>query len=151
MTRAEVTQLLMDIKCIYPNFTLNDSVAEAWVRIFQDYEYDPIAASFNKYAKTNEYCPVPASIIKIYSEGKAKLDHAVGRDYGLVMELLTSMNGANVFSEVEKYRQWTKTIPEMYRMQKSANMVRLLHEYQKDHIGIPFNFYEWLDENKKKV
>ena len=151
MTRAEVTQLLMDIKCIYPNFTLNDSVAEAWVKIFQEYEYEPIVASFNKYAKTNEYCPVPASIIKLYNEGKAKLDHAVGRDYGLVMELLTSMNGANVFSEVEQYRQWTKTIPEIYRMQKSANMVRLLHEYQKDHIGIPFNFYEWLEENKKKV
>lgn len=151
MTRAEVTQLLMDIKCIYPNFTLNDSVAEAWVRIFQDYEYEPMAASFNKYAKTNEYCPVPASIIKIYNEGKAKLDHAVGRDYGLVMELLTTMNGSNVFSEVEYYRQWTKEIPEMYRMEKSAKMVALLHEYQKGHIGKLFNFYDWLEENKKKV
>lgn len=151
MTRAEVTNLLMDIKSVYPNFTLNDAVAEAWVKIFQDYEYEPMAASFNKYARLNEYCPVPASIIKIYNEGKAKLDHAVGRDYGLVMELLTTMNGSNVFSEVEYYRQWTREIPEMYRMKKSANMVRLLHEYQKEHIGQPFNFYDWLEENKKKV
>lgn len=151
MTRAEVTQLLMDIKCIYPNFTLNDAVAEAWVRIFQDYEYEPMAASFNKYAKTNEYCPVPASIIKIYNEGKAKLDHSVGKDYGLVMELLTTMNGANVFDEVEHYRQWTKEIPEMTRMKKSSNMVMLLRAYQRDHIGQPFNFYDWLEENKKKV
>lgn len=151
MKRAEVTNLLMDIKNVYPNFTLNDAVAEAWVKIFQNYEYEPMAASFNKYAKSNEYCPVPASIIKIYNEGKAKMDSAVGRDYGRVMELLTSMNGANVFSEVEYYRQWTKTLPEMYRMQQSAKMVRLLEEYQNDHIGLPMNFYEWLDKNKERV
>lgn len=151
MVLEEVGTMIKTIKSYYPSFIVNENVVEAWLWIFKDYEYEPIMASLNKYVKSNEYCPVPASIIKIYNEGKAKLDHAVGRDYGLVMELLTTMNGSNVFSEVEYYRQWTREIPEMYRMKKSANMVSLLHEYQKEHIGQPFNFYDWLEENKKKV
>lgn len=151
MIAKEVGMMLKTIKSYYPSFVVNENVVEAWLWIFKDYEYEPIMASLNKYVKSNEYCPVPASIIKIYNEGKAKLDRSVGRDYGLVMELLTTMNGANVFSEVEYYRQWTKEIPEMNRMKKSSNMVMLLRAYQRDHIGQPFNFYDWLEENKKKV
>ena len=90
MIAKEVGMMLKTIKSYYPSFVVNENVVEAWLWIFKDYEYEPIMASLNKYVKSNEYCPVPASIIKIYNEGKAKLDHAVGRDYGLVMELLTN-------------------------------------------------------------
>lgn len=151
MIDKEVGYMLKSIKSYYPSFVINENVVEAWLWIFKDYEYEPIMASLFKYVKTNEYCPVPASIIKIYNEGKAKMDSAVGRDYGRVMELLTAMNGSNVFGEVEYYRQWTKTLPEICRMQNSAKMVKILEEYQKDHIGLPMNFYEWLDKNKERV
>lgn len=150
MTDTEVIAMLTKIKSYYQNFVLNDGVAEAWIEIFKDYECEPIMASMRKYVKSNDYCPVPASILKLYEEGKAKLNHAVGHDYEELMSILTFMCGkVDVNAEVDYYRQWTKTVPEMIRMRVSANMIAKLKDYGNKHLGEEFDFFKWLDDNKE--
>lgn len=147
MTNTEVIAMLTKIKSYYQNFVLNDGVADAWIEIFKDYECEPIMASMRKYVKSNEYCPVPASIIKLYDEGKAKLDHAVGHDVEELMSVLTFMcQRSDVCNEVEYYRQWIRKVPEMVRMRVSANTLERLKDYGNNHIGEEFDFIKWLEE-----
>lgn len=150
MTDTEVIAMLTKIKSYYQNFVLNDGVAESWIDIFKDYECEPIMASMRKYVKSNEYCPVPASIIKIYDEAKAKLDKSVGEDIYELVGVLTFMLGkSDVFAEVDIYREWIKTVPEMHRMGISKRMIAKLKQYGNAHIGEEFDFGKWLDENKE--
>ena len=152
MTDSEVIKMLTKIKSYYQNFVLNDGVAEAWVDIFKDYECEPIMASMIKYVKSNEYCPVPASIIKIYDEAKAKLDKSVGENIYELVGILTFMLGkSDVFGEVDIYRAWIKTVPEMHRMGISKRTIAKLKQYGNDHIGEEFDFSKWLEENKETV
>lgn len=150
MTEIEVATMLDMIKDCHQNFIITDSTIKTWYMLFADYECDPIMASARKYLRTNEYCPVPASILKLYEEGKAKLNHAVGHDYEELMSILTFMCGkVDVNTEVEYYRQWTKTVPEMIRMRVSANMIEKLKDYGNKHLGEEFDFFKWLDNNKE--
>ena len=150
MTDTEVIAMLTKIKSYYQNFVLNDSVAEAWIEIFKDYECEPIMASMRKYVKSNEYCPVPASILKLYEEGKSKLNQAVGHDVEELMSVLTFMcQRSDVCNEVEYYRQWIKTVPEMVRMKVSANTLARLKEYGNKHVGEYFDFIEWLKKQNE--
>ena len=150
MTDTEVIAMLTKIKSYYQNFVLNDSVADAWIEIFKDYECEPIMASMRKYVKSNEYCPVPASILKLYEEGKSKLNQAVGHDVEELMSVLTFMcQRSDVCNEVEYYRQWIKTVPEMVRMKVSANTLARLKEYGNKHVGEYFDFIEWLKKQNE--
>lgn len=150
MTVEEVGRMLKKIKSCYQNFVLNNDVAEAWIDIFSGYENDPIIASLNKYIKSNEYCPVPASILKIYDEAKAKLDKSVGENIYELVGILTFMLGkSDVFGEVDIYRAWIKTVPEMHRMGISKRMIAKLKQYVNAHIGEEFDFSKWLEENKE--
>lgn len=150
MTEEEVGKMLKKIKSCYQNFVLNNDVIEAWIDIFSNYENDPIIASLNKYIKSNEYCPVPASIIKIYDEAKAKLDKSVGENIYELVGILTFMLGkSDVFAEVDLYKEWIKTVPEMHRMGISKRMIAKLKQYGNDHVGEQFDFAKWLNENKE--
>lgn len=150
MTVEEVGRMLKKIKSCYQNFVLNNDVAEAWIDIFSGYENDPIIASLNKYIKSNEYCPVPASIIKIYDEAKAKLDKSVGEDINALVGILTFMLGkSDVFGEVDIYKAWINTVPEMHRMGVSRRMIANLKKYGSSHVAEDFDFAKWLTENKE--
>lgn len=149
MTNKEVCEILNTIKDAYQNFKLDEGVVKTWSMIFSEYEYEPILASLKKYLKTNEYCPVPASIIKLYDEGKAKLNKAIGENTNELVGLLTFMSGnADVFEDVNFYKKWANSIPEINRMQKSAKMINSLKKYGREHLGESFDFKEWLKNYK---
>ena len=151
MTDNEVVEMLTKIKSYYQNFVLNDSVAEAWIMIFKDYEYKPIMASLTKYVKTNEYSPVPASILKIYNEGKAKLDMAVGKNAEELIEVLSIMTLKNdVPSELKVFEEWIKKVPEYDRMVVSKKViVKLKAFYMTDYRGQEFDLADWLKQLEK--
>jgi len=150
MTDTEVIAMLTKIKSYYQNFVLNDGVAEAWIEIFKDYECEPIMASMRKYVKSNDYCPVPASILKIYDEGKAKLNKYITSDYETLMGILTFMlQKSDVASEVDYYRKWISNIPEISRKQVSSKVIENLKQYGNSHIGEKFDFKEWLNLQQK--
>ena len=150
MTETEVITMLTKIKSYYQNFVLNDGVAEAWIDIFKDYECEPIMASMKKYVKSNDYCPVPASILKIYEEGKAKLNKYITSDYETLMGILTFMlQKSDVASEVDYYRKWISNIPEISRKQISSKVIENLKQYGNSHIGEKFDFKEWLNLQQK--
>lgn len=151
MTDTEVILMLTKIKSYYQNFVLNDGVAEAWIEIFKDYECEPIMASMKKYVKASDYCPVPASIIKLYNEGKAKLDSALGHDFEELMSVLTFMcKKSDVGNEVEYYRKWVWKFPEIKQMNISNKTMAKLKKYGNEHIGEDFNFIEWLEKQDEK-
>ena len=85
MTEIEVATMLDMIKDCHQSFQITDSTIKTWSILFESYECEPIMASLKKYLRTNEYCPVPASILKLYEEGKSKLNMAVGHDYEELM------------------------------------------------------------------
>ena len=150
MTKEQVIEILTIIQNTYQNFRVDEGVIKAWIMIFSEYEYEPIMASLKKYIKTGEYCPVPASIIKIYDEAKAKLDKSVGENIYELVGILTFMLGkSDVFGEVDIYRAWIKTVPEMHRMGISKRMIAKLKQYVNAHIGEEFDFSKWLEENKE--
>ena len=152
MTKEQVIEMLSIIKDTYQSFRVDEGVIKAWIMIFSDYECEPIMASLKKYIKTGEYCPVPASILKLYEEGKSKLNMAVGHDYEELMGILTFMlQRSDVGEEVEYYRRWTKTIPEMIRMKISAKTIAKLKGYGSKHIGEEFDFRKWLNEQNKET
>ena len=145
MTDKEVTEMLRKIKSVYQNFTLNDGVLDAWIEIFKDYEYEPIMLSLNKYIRTNEYCPVPASILKLYEDGKAKVDKAISDDlYELIGILSILLDKVNVLREIEHYKHWIKSKSVMRRMTISKKVLQRLRNMptNKD-----FDFIKWLDES----
>lgn len=150
VTDEEIVCMLKKIKSYYQNFALNNDVAEAWIDIFKDYEKEPIMASLVKYVKTNEYSPVPASILKIYDEGKAKLNKYITSDYETMMGILTFMlQKSDVASEVDYYRKWISNIPEISRKQVSCRVIENLKQYGNSHIGEKFDFKEWLNLQQK--
>lgn len=150
MTNEQVAEMLIIIQNTYQNFRVDEGVIKAWIMIFSDYEYEPIMASLKKYIKSGEYCPVPASIIKIYDEAKAKLDKSVGENIYELVGILTFMLGkSDVFMEVDLYRSWIKTVPEMHRMGISKRMIAKLKQYGNTHVGEEFDFAKWLKENKE--
>lgn len=145
MTDKEVTEMLLKIKSVYQNFTLNDGVLDTWIEIFKDYEYEPIMLSLNKYIRTNEYCPVPASILKLYEDGKAKVDKAISDDlYELIGILSILLDKVNVLREIEHYKHWIKSKSVMRRMTISKKVLQRLRNMptNKD-----FDFIKWLDES----
>ena len=148
MTDKEVAEMLRYIKSVYQNFSVNDGVVEAWIDIFKDYEKDSIMASLKKYVKSNEYCPVPASIIKLYNDGKAVMDRSIGKNINDLVEILTFMlNRSNVFPEIDFYKSWLKKQPEMQRMSISNKTVARLKEYANSHLGEEFDFKKWLGDS----
>lgn len=150
MTKEQVIEMLTIIQNTYQNFRVDEGVIKAWIMIFSDYEYEPIMASLKKYIKSGEYCPVPASIIKIYDEAKAKLDKSVGENIYELVGILTFMLGkSDVFGEVDIYKAWIKTVPEMHRMGISKRMIAKLKQYGNNHVGEQFDFAKWLKENKE--
>ena len=150
MTKEQVIEILTIIQNTYQNFRVDEGVIKAWIMIFSEYEYEPIMASLKKYIKTGEYCPVPASIIKIYDEAKAKLDKSVGEDINALVGILTFMLGkSDVFGEVDIYKAWIKTVPEMHRMGVSKRMIANLKKYGSSHVADDFDFAKWLAENKE--
>ena len=150
MTEIEVATMLDMIKDCHQNFNITDSTIKTWYMLFADYECEPLMASARKYLRTNEYCPVPASILKLYEEGKSKLNQAVGHDVEELMSVLTFMcQRSDVCNEVEYYRQWIKTVPEMVRMKVSANTLARLKEYGNKHVGEYFDFIEWLKKQNE--
>lgn len=150
MTNEQVAEMLIIIQNTYQNFRVDEGVIKAWIMIFSEYEYEPIMASLKKYIKSGEYCPVPASIIKIYDEAKTKLDKSVGENIYELVGILTFMLGkSDVFTEVDIYRAWIKTVPEMHRMAISKRMIAKLKQYGNAHVGEEFDFGKWLDENKE--
>lgn len=150
MTNEQVAEMLIIIQNTYQNFRVDEGVIKAWIMIFSDYEYEPIMASLKKYIKSGEYCPVPASIIKIYDEAKAKLDKAIGENIYDLVGILTFMLGkSDVFTEIDIYRAWIKTVPEMHRMGISKRMIAKLKQYGNAHVGEEFDFSKWLEENKE--
>ena len=152
MTEIEVATMLDMIKDCHQSFQITDSTIKTWSMLFEGYECEPIMASLKKYLRTNEYCPVPASILKLYEEGKSKLNMAVGHDYEELMGILTFMlQKSDVGDEVEYYRRWTKTIPEMIRMKISAKTIAKLKDYGSKHIGEEFDFRKWLNEQNKET
>ena len=58
---------------------------------------------------------------------------------------------SDVGDEVEYYRRWTKTIPEMIRMKISAKTIAKLKDYGSKHIGEEFDFRQWLNEQNKET
>lgn len=148
MTAEEVGKMLKKIKSCYQNFVLNNDVAEAWIDVFSVYENDPIIASLNRYIRSNEYCPVPASILKLYEEGKSIMNKSIGDDIYELVGILTFMLGkSDVFSEVDLYRKWIQEKPEMNRMGISKRTIAKLKRYGNDHVGEEFNFEKWLKES----
>lgn len=145
MTDKEVTEMLRKIKSVYQNFTLNDGVLDAWIEIFKDYEYEPIMLSLNKYIRTNEYCPVPASILKLYEDGKAKVDKSISDDLCELIGILSILlDKVNVLREIEHYKHWIKSKSVMRRMTISKKVLQRLRNMptNKD-----FDFIKWLDES----
>lgn len=148
MTAEEVGKMLKKIKSCYQNFVLNNDVAEAWIDVFSVYENDPIIASLNRYIRSNEYCPVPASILKLYEEGKSIMNKSIGDDIYELVGILTFMLGkSDVFSEVDLYRKWIQEKPEMNRMGISKRTIAKLKRYGNDHVGEEFKFEKWLKES----
>ena len=144
MTDKYVVDMLKQIKSCYQNFVLNNDVADAWIEIFSEYEKEPIMASLKKYIRTNEYPPTPASIIKIYEEGKAVMNRSIGKDIGDLVEILTfALGKTDVFGEVEEYRAWLNKKSEMERMSVSRRTITKLRETVKGHDG-KFDFSKWL-------
>ena len=144
MTEIEVATMLDMIKDCHQNFTITDSTIKTWYMLFSEYECESIMASARKYLRTNEYCPVPASILKLYKEGKSKIDSAIGKDIEELMMILTFIVVDNVADDVEYYREWIKTVPEIDRIKKSHEIIRSLKEmdyFEK------FNFKKWLKNN----
>ena len=81
----------------------------------------------------------------------SKLNQAVGHDVEELMSVLTFMcQRSDVCNEVEYYRQWIKTVPEMVRMKVSANTLARLKEYGNKHVGEEFDFIEWLKNQNEK-
>lgn len=145
MTDKEVTEMLRKIKSVYQNFTLNDGVMDAWIEIFKDYEYEPIMLSLNKYIRTNEYCPVPASILKLYEDGKAKVDKAISDDLCELIGILSILlDKVNVLREIEHYKHWIKSKSVMRRMTISKKVLQRLRNMPTNK---EFDFIKWLDES----
>lgn len=145
MTDKQVVEMLTTIKSYYQNFILNDNVANAWINIFKDYEAESINACLSKYVKTNEYCPVPASILKLYEEGRDKINKSIGKDCENLISILTfALGRADVMAEVNSYRRWIKSIPEISRMRVSRSTINDLKLHVSKHIGEEFDFLKWL-------
>jgi len=150
VTNEQVAEMLIIIKDTYQNFRVDEGVIKAWIMIFSEYEYEPIMASLKKYIKVGEYCPVPASILKIYDEGKAKLNKYITSDYETLMGILTFMlQKSDVALEVDYYRKWISNIPEISRKQVSCRVIENLKQYGNSHIGEKFDFKEWLNLQQK--
>ena len=145
MTDKEVTDMLRKIKSVYQNFVFNEEVACTWIDIFKDYEYEPIMLSLNKYIRTNEYCPVAASILKLYEDGKAKVDKAISDDlYELIGILSILLDKVNVLREIEHYKHWIKSKSVMRRMTISKKVLQRLRNMPTNK---EFDFIKWLDES----
>lgn len=150
MTNEQVAEMLIIIQNTYQNFRVDEGVIKAWIMIFSDYEYEPIMASLKKYIKSGEYCPVPASIIKIYEDGKAKLDKSISDNiYDLNCILTTLLGRSDVYEETEYYKRWLKSKPEMYRMGISNRAIKRLKQYGNEHYGEQFDFKKWLENQEK--
>ena len=77
------------------------------------------------------------------------MNKAIGEHTNDLVSLLTFMIGkSDVFGDIDYYRKWVNSIPEINRMQKSARMLTALKKYCREHIGEEFNFKEWLNNYK---
>ncbi|MEK3838678.1 hypothetical protein [Paenibacillus sp. FSL R7-0128] len=76
MEREQAKELFKELAACYPNWKVDKSIAEIWIKKLIPHDYENVRANVDEYTESVEYLPSIAAIIKPNSriEGKREIE-----------------------------------------------------------------------------
>lgn len=72
MEREQAKEIFKELAACYPNWKVDKSIAEVWIKKLIPHDYENVRANVDEYTESIEYLPSIAAIIKMNSRVESR-------------------------------------------------------------------------------